>query len=195
MTAGPAPAKPEQLQMLWPAARLASPPEVLVADGYRVRALGPAEAAAHAELMRRAGFADWTAEKLAPWLLRILPDGLFGIEHLATGALAATAMATHNPSELHPFGGELGWVAGDPAHNGRGLGQAVCAAVVSRFLRAGYRRIYLKTDDWRLPAVKSYLRLGFVPFLHRPEMAERWREVCARLGWPCTAEEWISNVA
>jgi mycothiol synthase len=51
-------------------------------------------------------------------------------------------------------------------------------------LRAGYRRIYLLTDDFRLPAIKTYLRLGFVPFLFEEGMEQRWREVLRRLEWP-----------
>ena len=216
MTPANPPARPGQLQMVWPASRLDAPPDARVPDGYRLRALGPADAAAHAELMRRAGFSEWTAEKLGPWLLKVLPDGLFGIEvKKGSGVfsrngpagccaektpdpfftLVATAMATHNPTEQHPFGGELGWVAADPAHGGKGLGRAVCAAVVGRFLRAGYRRIYLKTDDWRLAAIKSYLKLGFVPFLHHPEMAERWRGVCEQLSWPFVPQEWRADAA
>lgn len=72
-------------------------------------------------------------------------------------------MARHWPEELHPQGGVLGWVAGDPALKGKGLGLAVCAAVVARLIGGGYRRIYLSTDDFPLPAVKTCLKLGFPP--------------------------------
>jgi mycothiol synthase len=64
------------------------------------------------------------------------------------------------------------------------LGQAVCAAVVARYARGGYQRVFLNTDDFRLPAVKVYLKLGFVPFLHGPDMEARWRKVCAQLQMP-----------
>ncbi|MFH1708222.1 MAG: GNAT family N-acetyltransferase [Planctomycetota bacterium] len=182
--APPTPVKPKQLQMLWPASRLAAPPAIDAAPGYSLRIFEPADAAAYIGLMHKAGFKDWNAETLAATLKRILPDGLFVIEHMATGSLAATTMAIHNPTDLHPFGGELGWVAGDPAHSGKGLGMTVCAAVVDRYLRAGYKCIYLQTDDWRLPAIKVYLKLGFVPYLFAPDMAGRWQAVCAKLDWP-----------
>ena len=180
----------QQLVMVWPRSRLGSPPAAEVPAGYRLRTFAPGDAAAHAALMVKAGFADWTTEKLPPWLKRVLPDGFFVIEHVPTGALAATAMASHNPSDLHPCGGELGWVAGDPAHKGSGLGLAVCAAATARFLGAGYRRIYLQTDDWRLAAIKVYLKMGFVPLLHAPDMAGRWRALCEKLGWDFTPEKW-----
>lgn len=90
----------------------------------------------------------------------------------------------HDHTEQHPFGGELGWLAADPAHAGRGLGMAVSAAVTGRLISAGYRNIHLYTEEWRLAAIKTYLKLGYIPFLFAPEMAGRWRKVCAQLQWP-----------
>ena len=176
--------------MVWPIARRALPPDGRLADGYALRTFGPQDAAAYLELMASAGFDAFDEAALAHWLGKVLPDGLFLAVHEATGRLAATAMASHNPAERHPFGGEVGWVAAAPGHRGRSLGAAVCAAAVARFLRAGYRRIYLKTDDWRLPALKTYLRLGFFPLLFSPDMAERWQRVCEQLDWPFCLELW-----
>jgi mycothiol synthase len=70
------------------------------------------------------------------------------------------------------------------------LGTAVCAAATARLLSAGYGRIYLQTDDWRLPALLTYLRLGYVPFLYAADMPSRWQSVCEALGWPYTPEAW-----
>jgi predicted N-acetyltransferase YhbS len=67
--------------------------------------------------------------------------------HEETGNIVATAMAVHGPTDAFPFGGELGWVAGDPEHSGKNLGMAVCSAVTSRLLDMGYRLIHLNTDE------------------------------------------------
>ena len=172
-----------QLQMIWPETRLDQPPEVQVGADYFLRTFTPEDEAAWVELMTRAGFEGWNGERLAAMILKILPDGFFLAVHRPTGQVAATAMATHNPEPLHPYGGELGWVAAEPAHRGQGLGRAVSSAVVARFLSAGYRRLYLKTDDWRLAAVKIYLQMGFVPLLYAEDMEDRWQEVYEALGW------------
>jgi len=179
-----------QLQMVWPISRLTEPPIWIVPEGYALRTYRPGDEAGFFQLMDRAGFKGWDMEPFQPWLQKILPDGLFLVVHRESGDLVVTAMATHSPSPLHPFGGALGWVAGDPAHRGKGLGYVVCAAVTRRFLEAGYRRIYLQTDDWRLPALKTYLKLGWVPFLFQADMPGRWRTVCETLGWPYTPEVW-----
>ena len=187
---GPAIETPPQLQMVWPAGRPAPSPPSGLPEGYALRLFRAGEEQQHARLMVRAGFAEWSADRLPDVLRRVLPGGFFVIEHLPSGILVATAMATHNPSDLHPRGGELGWVASDPAHRHRGLGLAVCTAATLCFLRCGYQDIYLRTDDWRLPAIKLYLKLGFAPLLFATGMEERWRNVYAKLGveWNPTSE-------
>ena len=174
----------QQLRMVWPAHLLDSPPVEKLIPGYTLQVHQPGDEAGFYRVMELAGFHGWDDETLRPWLQRILPDGWFTLVEEASGEIVATAMATHNPIPLHPFGGELGWVAGHPQHSGRGLGMAVCAAVVRRLLRAGYRNIYLRTDDWRLPAIRIYLKLGFAPFLFAPDMEARWRAVCQQIDWP-----------
>jgi mycothiol synthase len=176
--------------MLWPERLLASPPVPLLPPDYELRIFRPEDGDAYLALMHGAGFTQFDEEALQRWLDLVLPDSFFVVTHGPTGALAATVLAAHHPSLLHPFGGELGWVAGSQAHAGRGLGRAVCSAVVRRFISAGYKRIYLKTEDWRLPALKVYLTLGFVPFLYAPDMVGRWQAICKRLGWPFTPEAW-----
>ncbi len=46
-------------------------------------------------------------------------------------------------------------------------------------LPAGYN---LCTDDWRLPAVKTYLNLGFEPEIIHESHPARWKAVFETLG-------------
>ena len=179
----PQPKRPPQLQMLLCEAVIDDPPAVRVPDGYLMRQYRPDDEAEYLRLMHSAGFTGFDGAQVARLLESTLPDGFFVVEHKSTAALVATAFARHRPTELHPFGGELSFVATDPDHRGKGLGTAVSAAVIRRFVEAGYRRIYLLTDDWRLPAIKIYLRLGFEPMQHCEGMAERWDKVLEELGW------------
>lgn len=170
-----------QLQMRFPQRLFHSLPIPVVPDGYLLRNLRPGEEAAYSALMEKAGFGGWSIEQVKRFMQRVLPGGFFVVEHLATGALVATAMANHAPSEQHPNAGVLDWVAADPDHKGRGLGRAVTAAVVRLLVERGYQDIYLLTDDWRLPALKTYLGLGWEPILLTPEMEARWQRVYAAL--------------
>lgn len=180
-----------QLQMMWPEERFATPPDVPLAAGYRLRTYRAGDEARFYEIMALSGWPGWDDERLhTSWMGRIIPDGWWFAVHEASDTIVASAMAVHDHSALHPFGGELGWVASDPAHAGKGLGGAVCAAVTRRFLAAGYHNIHLYTEHWRLPALKTYLKLGYVPLLYLPEMSELWRAICAQLRWPFAPEQW-----
>jgi mycothiol synthase len=173
-----------QLQMIWPKRLLQAPPAPLVPRGYILRTYRPGDEPGFYQVMELAGWPGWNDEKLRPWIARIPPESWFMAVDQAQGAIVATAMGLHDHSPQHPFGGELGWVAADPAHAGKGLGMAVCAAVTARLLAAGYSNIHLYTEHWRLAAIKTYLKLGYAPLLYTPEMPERWRAIYSQLGWP-----------
>jgi mycothiol synthase len=173
-----------QLQMVWPERLLSAPPVARLVAGYGLRTYRPGDEPRFFRLMELAGWSGWDSEKLRPSLSRILPDGWFMAVHEPSGEIVATAMALHNYSCLQPFQGNLGWLAGDPAHAGHGLGSAVSAAVTARLISAGYRDIRLGTEDFRLAAIRIYLKLGYVPALYRPEMLERWQAICGALNWP-----------
>lgn len=182
-----------QLQMALAVCRTGKLPlDISLPDGYLLRTYEPGDEESWFRVMALAGFEGWNREKLEPWLSKILPDGWFMVVHTATNTIVATAMAVHGPTNDFPFGGELGWVAGDPEHAGRNLGLAVCAAVTQRLLDMGYRMIHLNTDDFRLPAVKIYFKLGYVPFLFGDDMADRWRVICSALDWPYAPDTWKS---
>ncbi|GBC96429.1 Alpha-N-acetylgalactosaminidase [bacterium HR16] len=171
-----------QLQMVFPPHRFASLPEPPIPAGYRLRQIRPGEEEKYLALMRKVGFAEgWTVADVQRFMRNVLPGGFFVVEHEPTGELVATAMANHAPREQHPNAGVLDWVAADPAHQGKGLGKVVTAAVVRLLIQRGYERIYLLTDDWRLPAIATYLSLGWEPYIYDEQMRERWEKVMGRM--------------
>jgi mycothiol synthase len=122
---------------VWPVDRLRTPPRVALPAGYRLRTYQPGDEARFFEVMALAGWPGWDEAKLKPWLHRMLPHGWFMVVTEADDLIVATAMATHDHTWLRPFSGEVGWVAGDLAHKGMGLGTAVHPGTVANaaFLR------------------------------------------------------------
>jgi mycothiol synthase len=57
----------------------------------------------------------------------------------------------------------------------------VCLAVLRAAVLAGHTGIYLLTDDHRLPAIRTYLRLGFRPRIHDDATRARWEPILAAL--------------
>jgi mycothiol synthase len=165
--------------MIWPEHLLDSPPAVNLEPGYFLRQFTPEDEPGWLALVAKAdaGFEELTRDDLVALLSQALPGGFFLVVYRPTQQIVAAACAVDREEELHPQGGELGMLVADPAHSHHGLGQAVASAVVAHLLRAGYRHIYLITRDWRLPAIVTYLRLGFVPFMHTEGMQERWAKI------------------
>lgn len=178
----------EQLEMLWTEGARA--PTAAAPEGYVLRTYRDADRGAYLRLMRQMFEGQPPLEYL---LERVLPDGFFVAIDGSTAELAATCMALHHPTLRHPFGGNLGWLATDPVYTGRGLGTAVAAAVTRRLVQAGYRRIFLETDDDLLPAISIYLKLGWVPYLFSADVTDRWRAVLDELGRDFTPEAWPGN--
>jgi mycothiol synthase len=184
------------MYMVWPIARLPSAPEIVLPSEYSLRACREADLNAVRALLdadEPVPDAAWDAFRD-----RILPDGAFLILLRDNGQPVATASAAHNPRATRhyfPFGGEVGYVTVDPAHRRRGLGRAVVARVVARLIAGGYRHIFVGVQGWRLPAVKCYLNLGFVPLLHNESLLPRWRRVCEQIGTVAREAEWPQSLA
>ena len=170
--------------MIWPVSKKQRLPMVLPA-GYVLRGYRDEDADAYLALMHEAGFADFNAGSLEKMIKSLLPNGFFLVEDVAEHELAATAMANHQPIDAYPGAGAVNWVAGAKKHSGRNLGMAVTSAAVNCLLTCCYDAIYLTTDDFRLPALKTYLKMGFIPDYDRQdnEMQKRWDEVFHKLDW------------
>ena len=180
------------LYLLWPDYLLSAPPRAEMPGGYVSRSYAAGDDVALRHLLDSEGWGmaddEWQEYKDS-----VLPGGLFLIFHAATGVLAATAGAVHNPNPgryYFPFGGELGYLIVHPQHRGKRLGRAVSAMVLQRFISAGYECIRVCVQGFRLPAIKTYLGLGFVPFLHTEDVCLRWQRICEQIGWPFKPEEW-----
>ena len=65
---------------------------------------------------------------------------------------------------------------------GVGGGRAVCTAVVEYFKKHEIKLAYLNTDDFRKPAIKIYLDLGYRPYLYEDDMPERWKALMDYFG-------------
>ena len=64
---------------------------------------------------------------------------------------------------------------------GLGIGNAIVSFATSRLLERGVKKIMLKTDDWRIPAIKAYMRFGFRPVTEGFDYAERWKTILASI--------------
>ena len=68
-------------------------------------------------------------------------------------------------SELPNDTGKLHWLAVAPAHQGRGLGRALCTTALAYIAASGRRRAVLTTESFRTSAIYLYHSLGFEEFV------------------------------
>jgi ribosomal protein S18 acetylase RimI-like enzyme len=76
-----------------------------------------------------------------------------------------------------PSTGEINWVASVDGHRGKGLGDVVTLAALQRLHELGYQSCWLETDDWRIPAIKTYFKYGFRKLLTHDSHTVRWETV------------------
>nr|AGS53454.1 hypothetical protein [uncultured bacterium contig00027] len=67
------------------------------------------------------------------------------------------------------------------SYRGKHLALPMNLYVIQKIFEDGKKKIFLTTDDWRLPAIKVYLNAGFKPVYHMPDMEERWNDVMRKL--------------
>jgi len=161
------------------------PPARPLPEGFHLRAYAPGDEAAWAELLHQnRQLGDWDEARIRDMIARdqpkLLLEGTFFIE--SGGKLVATACTMRHRSprpdrELL----EIGWVGvAEPARGHR------LAYILSRHILAYWQArlaadVFILTDDWRVPAIVTYLRLGFRPEIVHPNHFERWRRLAETL--------------
>jgi mycothiol synthase len=80
--------------------------------------------------------------------------------------------------------GYLHMVGARPGVAGRGLGYQVSLAALHWLRREGRDCCILQTDDFRVPALVTYVKLGFVPYLIHDNQRDRWSRIFETIGRP-----------
>jgi mycothiol synthase len=100
---------------------------------------------------------------------------------ITAGKTITTTATTLLEPQTHPGSGCVHWVATDPAYRGQSLGYIASLRVLHDFVELGCHDAILRTDDFRLPAIKTYLKLGFIPEPQDDSQPARWEEIMAKL--------------
>lgn len=165
---------PNQLNMIH--RKLGELPEIEAPEGYGLRTWLPGDEAAWAEIMNT-GVGVWNVEWVRERLLdqpQFAPDQVFFATHEGRAVGSACAWRLE-PDERKK--GYLHMVCALPEHRGQGIGRLVTLAVLHWFRDHGFEEVWLSTDDHRIPAIKSYLRLGFEPHIPDDAFRARWDAV------------------
>jgi mycothiol synthase len=155
-------------------------PAVTLPAGYSIRNATPKDVEGLATCLQKA-FPEmtWTADNACAWLIHDESvKATFVIEF--KGEIVATASARLLPNEF-PGAGYIHWVGADPSHRGKNLGYLVSLATLHEFVHLGCQDAVLHTDDFRVPAIKVYLKLGFRPEYAHATHPRRWSRLLPSL--------------
>jgi len=163
------------------------PPQSLP-PGYRLRTAGQDDGAGLSAVLTAAFGEEWDRERVRRTLLDDESVAAVYVIEQEDGRLVATASSRLMPDH-YPGSGYLHWVGADPSVSGHGLGYQVTLGVLHDFAGRGLTDSVLETDDWRLPAIVTYLKCGYLPEVREPVDAERWAKVRSGLrpgsmAWP-----------
>lgn len=142
-------------------------PDYPLAEGYRIRSYRPGDCKAWVRIWQAASLRGWD------WATDETFNNDFGSDLKSMpkrclfvvtddGTEVATTTAWHQRVRGVRWG-QVHWFATVPDHQGRGLGKAILAESLRRMRSLGHRRAMVGTQLIRLPAIKTYLNLGFVP--------------------------------
>lgn len=102
---------------------------------------------------------EWTASKVRERLIDA-PDVKTTYIIEFSEIPVATASVRLLPDQF-PGSGYVHWVAVHPDHRGKHLGAAATIATLHEFVKLGCTDAVLETQDSRIPAIKTYKKLGF----------------------------------
>lgn len=135
----------------------------------------PDDAARIATLLSAAYDEEWDAARV---LQELGPsEGVDASYVVREGDVVVAVASSRHLEQTFPGVGYLHYVAADSVTSGRGLGGVVTRAVLRHFLEEGLVSVVLETDDFRLPAIRTYLKIGFVPDYRHEEDQARWSRV------------------
>jgi mycothiol synthase len=163
-----------QLFMTHPGPLISPVPDL--AAGYELRAAGVGDAAALNVVLEAAFDEPWGIDRTLSVLLAAPDVVRTWVITTSDGQLVATASERLLPAE-YPGAGYVHYVGALASVSGKRLGQIVTQRCLQGFAERGLTKAVLKTDDYRLPAVRTYLRIGFVPEYRSDEERSAWSGV------------------
>lgn len=172
----------EQLRMIH---KLNELPEQTLAEGFTLRQYVPGDETAWVEICMHGllGEADCDSgwDKCIVAMKALVPERDVWFVCDREGKPVATCASFEYADNV----GLIHMLAAKPEARGNRLAYSMTAHALHRLDKVLYkegRMVRLRSDDWRLSAVRAYLLCGFQPVLFDEGMQERWTAICDKLG-------------
>jgi mycothiol synthase len=159
--------------------------EIILSEGYQLKTYDKGDETAWIEIVKEtfpSADNEWNTERFQRDFLdcpQFRSDSLFFVTYEGK-SVGTTCAWTDSPDEKKK--GILHMVAVLPEYQGNKLGYVLCLSALHFFRENGFEYVKLNTHDFRLPAVKTYLNLGFVPEYIDDNSKKAWSIVFMNLG-------------
>ena len=140
------------------------PAPVPLDPGFALREVEPADERALAELLERV-FLQYGERWDENRVRRVLTEAN-DVNAVYAIFWQGQPVATTSSQYLHEYADTAGfvhWVATHPDFRGKRLASTLLARVLTDFEERGYDGAWLITQPDRIPAIRTYLKFGFVP--------------------------------
>ena len=145
---------------------------------WRLRAATDTDDAAMAALLTDAFEETWSVERVRR---ELLDEPTVVRSWLVSGVDGLLGTASEKLHPKFPGVGYVHWVGVAPRARGHALGQILTQACLDGFTERGLASAVLETEDFRLPALRTYLRLGFIPEPRDDKDRRVWSQVLRQL--------------
>ena len=162
-------------------------PQYALPAGYAMRPFGDGDRETWIRIQQAcegpaAGAGEWFDREFARELPRMARRSFFLVA--PDGDDVGTITAWYERRHLGRPWGRIHYVAIAPPHRGRGLSRCILTVAMNRLRTLGHRRAMLATQAHRIPAIRTYLRFGFVPEITSPDAADAWRQAARHIDHP-----------
>lgn len=154
-------------------------PQLQLHSGYSVRSYQPGDDAAWNWIIKESFQKEYDFAKDISGKDQFKPERVLFVCH--DSRPVATACAWYK-SAWDEQTGYLHMVGVLPSYSGKKLGYIVSLAALQQMFREERKSAVLNTDDYRIPAIITYLKLGFDPQIVHESHVHRWRLIAELLG-------------
>ena len=176
-----------QLRMVRP--NLAGLPQLEIPEGYEIRTYQEGDDVHWANVISDSFGGERTPEDARRDIMDrdvFDPEGLYFVTYQGTPVGTTCAWKdTLDETDV----GIVHMVGVHSTHTGHKLGRCVTLSVLLYLRDHSFKCAKLGTDDFRLPAIKTYLNLGFLPVYVDVTQPERWREIFRKLDLPAMSDQ------
>lgn len=170
----------ERAQLIMVRKNLENLPEVALPAGYRIRFHQDGDEERLTPVFQQCFDPGWNPDRI---LKTFVEETVWSPNRMCVLCHGEDVVGTATAWEARERRGHglLHYLAVLPEHRGKHLGIVLIVRVLELLRDMGYPDVWLTTDDFRLPAIRTYLSTGFEPVYKDKSHEERWEIVRHKL--------------